>query len=74
MDYGEGGREYTCITGRGRRGGPRPAGIEGVQQVSFHGYALVRTAVGNAPTALAVEVFWKSLSWAGAISIAWAIT
>ncbi len=51
MDYGEGRREYACITGRGRRGGPRPAGIEGVQQVGFHGYALVRTTAGNAPAA-----------------------
>jgi hypothetical protein len=73
VDSGEGGREYACSTGRGRRGGPRPAEIEGVQQFDFRGYALVRTAAGNAP-ALAVDVFWKSVSWARAISIAWAIT
>ena len=34
MDYGEGGREYGVYYGKGRRGGPRPAGIEGAQQVA----------------------------------------
>ena len=71
---GEGGREYRCITEGGRRDGSRPAGSEVVLQAGSHGYALVRTATGTVPAALAVEVFWKSASWARAISIACAMT
>jgi len=71
---GEGERECRRITEEGRRDGPRPAGNEIALQAGSHGYALVRTSTGTAPAALAVEVFWKSASWARAISIACAMT
>src|SRR5438093_2848363 len=72
---GEGGSEYGCITGRGRRDGSRPAGCEIVVRVARHGsYAVTRMAPGTAPAALEVRVFWKSRSWVIAISIACAMT
>src|SRR5437667_330264 len=53
---GEGGGEYGCITGRGRRDGSRPAGCEIVVRVARHGcYAVTRTAPGTAPAALRIE-------------------
>jgi hypothetical protein len=71
---GEGGREYRRMTNGGRRDRLRPAGSEVALQADSHGYAPVRTATGTAPAALAAEVFWKSASWAKAISIACAMT
>jgi hypothetical protein len=56
VEYEERDRDYACITGRGQRDGPRAAGIKGVEQVGFHGYAVVRRA-GNAPAAQAPEDF-----------------
>src|SRR5439155_26948318 len=72
---GEGGGEYDCSTGSDRRDGSRPAGCEIVVREVRHGsYAVTRAAPGTAPAPLEVRVFWKSRSWAMAISIACAMT
>jgi hypothetical protein len=72
---GEGGREYSRITGRRRRDGSRPAGGDVVLQVGRHGgYAVARTGPDADAAGLAARAFRKPLSCSRAISIAWVMT